>query len=91
MQETHTCFFMVADLHSLTTHPDTTELKKNVQRVIADNIACGGSILKKWRCIAKAIYMKPVNFIFTSICLLIKANWKTATFKDTKKAASAKY
>ena len=28
MQETHTCFFMVADLHSLTTHPDTTELKK---------------------------------------------------------------
>lgn len=32
---------MVADLHSLTTHPDTKELKSNVHRVIAENIACG--------------------------------------------------
>ena len=32
---------MVADLHSLTTHPDTKELKSNVHRVLAENIACG--------------------------------------------------
>jgi tryptophanyl-tRNA synthetase len=41
MQETHECYFMVADLHSLTTHPDTKELKSNVHRVLAENIACG--------------------------------------------------
>ncbi len=41
MQEEYDCFFMVADLHSLTTHPDTKELKSNVQRVLAENIACG--------------------------------------------------
>ncbi len=41
MQEEYTCFFMVADLHSLTTHPDTKELKQNVARVISENIACG--------------------------------------------------
>jgi tryptophanyl-tRNA synthetase len=41
MQEEYTCFFMVADLHSLTTHPDTRELKENVKRVISENIACG--------------------------------------------------
>jgi tryptophanyl-tRNA synthetase len=41
MQEEYTCFFMVADLHSLTTHPDTSELKSNVQRVLSENIACG--------------------------------------------------
>ena len=35
------CYFMVADLHSLTTHPDTTALKSNVHRVLAENIACG--------------------------------------------------
>ncbi len=35
------CYFMVADLHSLTTHPDTTSLKSNVHRVLAENIACG--------------------------------------------------
>ncbi len=41
MQEEYECFFMVADLHSLTTHPDTKELKQNVHRVLAENIACG--------------------------------------------------
>lgn len=41
MQEEYECYFMVADLHSLTTHPDTKELKKNVHRVLAENIACG--------------------------------------------------
>lgn len=41
MQDEYQCFFMVADLHSLTTHPDTRELKANVHRVLAENIACG--------------------------------------------------
>jgi tryptophanyl-tRNA synthetase len=41
MQEQYTCYFMVADLHSLTTHPDTRELKEHVHRVLAENIACG--------------------------------------------------
>jgi len=41
MQDAYECYFMVADLHSLTTHPDTKELKENVKRVFAENIACG--------------------------------------------------
>src|SRR4029078_6167366 len=41
MQEEYECYFMVADLHSLTTHPDTKELKTNVHQVLAENIACG--------------------------------------------------
>ena len=41
MQEEYQCYFMVADLHSLTTHPDTKDLKGNVQRVLAENIASG--------------------------------------------------
>src|SRR6476660_1491680 len=41
MQEEYECYFMVADLHSLTTHPDTKELKANVHRVLAENIASG--------------------------------------------------
>lgn len=41
MQENFQCFFMVADWHALTTHPDTNELSTNIQRVIAENIACG--------------------------------------------------
>ena len=41
LQNEFECYFMVADLHSLTTHPDTKELKTNVQRVLSENIACG--------------------------------------------------
>jgi tryptophanyl-tRNA synthetase len=41
MQDEYDCFFMVADWHSLTTHPDTRELRQHVVRVLAENIACG--------------------------------------------------
>jgi len=41
MQEDYNCYFFVADYHSLTTHPDPKDLRSNVYRVIAENIACG--------------------------------------------------
>ncbi len=41
MQDDFSCYFFVANWHSLTTHPDTKELKNSVYRVIAENIACG--------------------------------------------------
>ncbi len=41
MQESYTCFFMVADWHALTTLTDTRELKGHVRRVMAENLACG--------------------------------------------------
>jgi tryptophanyl-tRNA synthetase len=41
MQEDYECYFFIADWHSLTTHPDTKELKNSVLRVLAENIAAG--------------------------------------------------
>lgn len=41
MQDAHECYFFVADYHSLTTHPDPKDLKANVFRVAAENIASG--------------------------------------------------
>lgn len=41
MQEEYECYFMLADVHSLTTHPDTKELAGHVKRVLAEYIACG--------------------------------------------------
>ncbi len=41
MQEMYNCYFFVADYHSLTTHPVPKELKVNVFRVVAENIASG--------------------------------------------------
>src|SRR5690349_20764455 len=41
MQEDYECYFFVADWHSLTTHPDTKELRNSALRVVAENIAAG--------------------------------------------------
>lgn len=41
MQDEYDCYFFVADYHSLTTHPDPKDLKANVFRVAAENIASG--------------------------------------------------
>ncbi len=41
MQDEYDCYFFVANWHSLTTHPDTRELGIAVNRVVAENIACG--------------------------------------------------
>jgi tryptophanyl-tRNA synthetase len=41
MQDAYTCYFMVADLHALTTLNETRELRTHVRRVMAENIACG--------------------------------------------------
>lgn len=41
MQNEYDCYFFVADYHALTTHPDPKELKANVYRVVAENLACG--------------------------------------------------
>lgn len=41
MQDHYQCYFFVADLHSLTTHPDRADLRTQVLRVLAENIASG--------------------------------------------------
>ncbi len=41
MQHEHTCFFFIADYHSLTTHPTPQDLHGNVKQVLAEYLACG--------------------------------------------------
>lgn len=41
MQEENTCFFFIADYHSLTTHPDPKSLHGNVKNVLTEYLAAG--------------------------------------------------
>ncbi|MFT4152731.1 tryptophan--tRNA ligase [Parafilimonas sp.] len=41
MQYEYDCYFFVADLHSLTTHPDTKSLRQNVHRLLGELLASG--------------------------------------------------
>lgn len=41
MQHDYNCFFFIADLHSLTTHPTPADLHGNVKQVLIEYLACG--------------------------------------------------
>jgi tryptophanyl-tRNA synthetase len=41
MQNEYTCYFFVADYHSLTTHPHPEHLQNSVRNVLAEYLACG--------------------------------------------------
>ncbi|MHA7111457.1 tryptophan--tRNA ligase [Sunxiuqinia elliptica] len=41
MQEDFNCYFFIADIHSLTTHPTPDNLQAGVKQVLAEYLACG--------------------------------------------------
>lgn len=82
MQEEYECFFMVADLHSLTTHPDTKELKENVHRVLAENIACGLDPEKAALYCQSHLTETAELYLFLNMLAYKGELEKTATFKD---------
>ena len=82
MQEEYQCFFMVADLHSLTTHPDTKELKQNVHRVLAENIACGLDPDKVALYCQSHIYETSELYLYLNMMAYVGELEKTTTFKE---------
>jgi len=82
MQESYSCFFMVADLHSLTTHPETKELKANVHRVISENIACGLDPEKVTLYCQSHIPETAELYLFLNMLAYKGELEKTVTFKD---------
>lgn len=82
MQDEFECYFMVADLHSLTTHPDTKELKNNVHRVLAENIACGLDPEKVALYCQSHVYETSELYLYLNMLAYKGELEKTATFKD---------
>ncbi len=82
LQEQYECYFMVADLHSLTTHPDTKELKSNVHRVLAENIACGLDPNKAAIFCQSHIFETSELYLYLNMLAYKGELEKTATFKD---------
>lgn len=82
MQEEYECFFMIADLHSLTTHPDTSTLKTHVIRVLSEYIACG---LEPEKCALYCQSHVPETaelYLFLNMLAYKGELEKTPTFKD---------
>ncbi|MDP1726527.1 MAG: tryptophan--tRNA ligase [Bacteroidota bacterium] len=41
MQHDYTCYFFIADYHSLTTHPNPTDIHNHVKQALVEYLACG--------------------------------------------------
>lgn len=82
MQDEFDCFFMVADLHSLTTHPDTKELRENVLRVLSENIASGLDPQKVALYCQSHIHETSELFLYLAMLAYKGELEKTTTFKD---------
>jgi len=86
MQDEYDCFFMVADLHSLTTHPDTHELKGHVSRVLAENIACGLDPDKVALYCQSHVRETTELYLYLNMLAYKGELEKTTTFKDKVRA-----
>ncbi|MEO8414447.1 MAG: tryptophan--tRNA ligase [Ginsengibacter sp.] len=82
MQDDYECFFMVADIHSLTTHPDTRDLKSNVHRVLAENIACGLDPEKVALYCQSHVRQTGELYLYLNMLAYKGELEKTVTFKD---------
>lgn len=82
LQNEFECYFMVADLHSLTTHPDTKELKINVHRVLSENIACGLDPDKVALYCQSHIHETAELYLYLTMLAYKGELEKTTTFKD---------
>jgi tryptophanyl-tRNA synthetase len=82
MQDEYTCYFMVADLHALTTLNETKELKTHVRRVMAENIACGLDPEKVAFYCQSHVPETAELYLFFNMVAYVGELERTTTFKD---------
>jgi len=82
LQEDYTCFFMVADWHSLTTHPDTKSLRPSVMRVLAENIASGLDPDKACLYLQSSVPEISELYLMLNMLAYVGELEKTVTFKE---------
>ena len=82
MQEEYDCYFFVADWHSLTTHPDTKELRHSVLSVLAENIAAGLDPEKVCLYVQSSLPEIAELYLYLNMMAYKGELEKTTTFKD---------
>jgi tryptophanyl-tRNA synthetase len=86
MQHEFDCYFCVVDWHSLTTHPDTKELKHNVLRLLSELIASGLDPEKCVLFIQSDVPEIAELYLYLNMMAYKGELEKTTTFKDKVRA-----
>ncbi|OJV90948.1 MAG: tryptophan--tRNA ligase [Bacteroidia bacterium 44-10] len=82
MQEKNKCYFFIADIHSLTTHPDPKMLHENVKNVLVDYLAAGIDPEKSVIYVQSDLHETAELYLYLNMHVGIGELMRTASFKD---------
>ena len=82
MQNENRCYFFIADLHSLTTHPDPGMLHENVKNVLVDYLAAGIDPEKSVIYVQSDVPQVAELYLYLNMHVYMGELAKTSSFKD---------
>ncbi|MDR0422045.1 MAG: tryptophan--tRNA ligase [Proteiniphilum sp.] len=82
MQEEDRCYFFIADVHSLTTHPDPKALHGNVKSVLVDCLGAGMDPEKSVIYVQSDLRETAELYLYLNMHVGIGELMRTASFKD---------
>lgn len=82
MQNDYNCFFFIADIHSLTTHPTPVNLQAGVKQVLAEYLACGIDPEKATIFIQSDVPEVTELYTFLNMNAYLGELERTTSFKD---------
>lgn len=82
MQDENNCYFFIADLHSLTTHPDPALLHGNVKNVLVDYLAAGIDPDKSVIYVQSDVPQVAELYLYLNMHVYMGELAKTASFKE---------
>ncbi|WP_321289580.1 tryptophan--tRNA ligase [uncultured Sunxiuqinia sp.] len=82
MQEDYNCYFFIADIHSLTTHPTPENLQAGVKQVLAEYLACGIDPEKSTIFIQSDVPEIPQLYTILNMNAYLGELERTTSFKD---------
>ena len=82
MQNENQCYFFIADLHSLTTHPDPAMLHGNVKNVLVDYLAAGIDPEKSVIYVQSDVPEVCELYLYLNMHVYMGELAKTASFKE---------
>ena len=82
MQDESKCYFFIADIHSLTTHPDPALLHENVKNVLVDYLAAGIDPEKSVIYLQSDLRETIELYLYLNMHAYLGELAKTTSFKD---------
>ncbi|MDR3366557.1 MAG: tryptophan--tRNA ligase [Prevotellaceae bacterium] len=82
MQESNRCFFFIADLHSLTTHPKAADFHGNVRQILAEYLAAGLDPEKCTLYVQSDIPEISEMYVLLNMLAYVGELERTASFKE---------